>query len=255
MFTITKFVSNRCERRGDSIKIFWNYFLIRRISSKFYFLSKFDDFGIKFVSNRWEREGERGGLHQNISKVLINASNNIEIFFLSKFEVFESNIFCRIGATEGGILSKYSKVLTVLRQLADRHLADRHLADIKFRRHIIWPTWTLADTTFGRHDIWPTRHLADMKFRRHDIWSTRHLVNTTFGQHDIWPTDIWPTDIWPNWNFSDTTFGRYDIWQTRYLADRQLADRNLAETTLGRQTFGRQTVFRRDGAMCRGVLL
>ena len=84
-----------------------------------------------------KERGEKGVLHQNISKVLINASNNIEIFFLSKFEVFESNIFCRIGATEGGIVSKYSKVLTVLRQLADRHLAD---------------------TTFGRHKIWPTRH-------------------------------------------------------------------------------------------------
>ena len=102
-----------------------------------------------------KERGEKGGLHQNISKVLINASNNIEIFFLSKFEVFESNIFCRIGATEGGILSKYSKVLTVLRQLADRHLAGRHFADRHFAdRH-------LAD-----------RHLADIKFHRHDIWPT-----------------------------------------------------------------------------------
>ena len=165
MFTITKFVSNRYERRPGFYQNILKYFLIRRIS-EFYFLSKFDDFGIKFVSNRWEREGERGGLHQNISKVLINASNNIEIFFLSKFEVFESNIFCRIGATEGGILSKYSKVLTVLRQLADRHLAGRHFADMTFCRQ-----------TFGRHKISPTRHLADMNF----------------GQHDISPTDIRPT--------------------------------------------------------------
>ena len=103
-----------------------------------------------------ERGGEEGRLHQTISKVIFIASNNIEIFFLPKLDVFESNIFCRIGATEGGIVSKYSKVLTVLRQLADRHLAD---------------------TTFGRHKIWPTRHLAD-----------KHLADLIFRRDEIWPT-------------------------------------------------------------------
>ena len=119
-----------------------------------------------------KERGEKGGLHQNISKVLINASNNIEIFFLSKFEVFESNIFCRIGATEGGILSKYSKVLTVLRQLADRHLADHGLHLLHglergrdFRLVVLPWNLSLTKNTLNMYPIYPFKLYNNMHWK------------------------------------------------------------------------------------------
>ena len=69
-----------------------------------HFLSKFDIFVSKIGV---ESVRDKGGLFQNISKVLFLTSNNI--FFLSKFGVFESKIgFESIREREGGgIIIKY----------------------------------------------------------------------------------------------------------------------------------------------------